>query len=568
MRLYVIAFSMLVIVTALLTVKDVAIGLLFLTLGLGFPLLFAPTGLIYMLCLLPAVAAWSSRNLRWPAIGASLFLVTLVAVAPGIVSRMEAEKIVTAVEHLDRRPDRLSASRTMEIIRPAALPYDSAFPSEACPEECRHLLVSGQMDWIRVSMMTQVTNNSGRSRDEVQASTFFAAMGEKCKIGDAGATPETKRCVLTGASSRDKAGLTVEITQSATRPGGGTALTRQNSTRRLSISALVTGIYQTQYVQTESSIATTFMPLVIGPEINGMSSSGLQIMTSDRRHNQISFRCALASFGYRFEGIEAVIEKPRSYRDNLPPSEGLTLEVLSILDLPGTAPFNQQQMDAINKWVTQARGFGRAKDAFPLNESAEATLKRLIEDRRVRYVSFLDQVLYMHPEVLERLVPAILSSLEQGDRPSDVSKSAARSLRVLDTRVLAPYAARINQIRRQHFQQDYDPLAGTVIKFGVNPVPLLPLTAEDRDYNSKLDALCRGEKTWSTQISTAVIAYAQGLTPRSVDLRQKLAEIEYVVTRHGGWDDLIQLYTTRFPDQLKGLSLRRSRMERHPDRCH
>ncbi|OWK22281.1 hypothetical protein AJ88_08035 [Mesorhizobium amorphae CCBAU 01583] len=50
-------------VALLMTVKDLATLLLFVTLGLGIPLLFASTLLVYMACLLPLVLAIPNRRM-------------------------------------------------------------------------------------------------------------------------------------------------------------------------------------------------------------------------------------------------------------------------------------------------------------------------------------------------------------------------------------------------------------------------------------------------------------------------------------------------------------------------
>lgn len=562
MRAYFILFCLMMVSTALMTIKNMAVTLLWLTLGLGFPLLFAPSWLIYMICLLPAVACWRLPRLRLPTVTISLALAAAVAVTPALLSRKEAKQMAAAAEKLDIRPGRLSASRSMEIIRPAGGDYHHKFLNEACPAECRHLLVSGQMDWVRVKM----TAEAGNSQSVTQTSTFVVGKGEQCSIGGDDRA-EAARCVLAGANNKDKAGLQVEVGYRAMKSDSGSGLSRIESLRLLSISSLSDGAYQTQFRQTESTIYTTFMPLLVGPQVNGTSSSGFQALQTFGHYNAISFQGALESFGYIFTGMEASTEKPRTYKDNTPPSEALTLEVLSILDLPGKEELNQQQMDTINMWVMQARAYGGPKNTYPFTEATTALVRRLLDDRRIENISFIDQLLQRDPEMLAAFVPTILSSLEGADAPRAVSKSAARSLRILDSKVLAPYAARINQIRRRHFQRGHDPLAGAATRLGVNPVPLLPLDADDEDYSNKLGALCRADKTWSPEIRAAVIAYAASLTARTPNLRSKLNSIEYVVTRHGGWDDLIPIYNARVPNKMNMLSASRARLEKYPDRC-
>lgn len=570
MRLYFFMFCSLVLISAIVSIKNMAILIGMLTLGLGLPLLFAPSALVYLLCLLPAFGFWPSRGSRFIGVAVSLALVALVAVFPGILSRNEAQAIAEIAAMSDRRVAEPVNARSMEILRPAVFdPNHGVFPfsSDPCPAECRYLLISGQMDWIRVNMTVTHWNGTGRNKTEQQLSTFVAASGRDCDP-ERRETPSDQRCVLVGPNSESDAAMLAVISQSVFKPGSGTLLTTQRAMRRITLTMPRGREQKVVHQSTESVIATTFMPFLIGPRfVGGMESAGFEIMRGSGRLNKISLRGALEDAGYDFANIDHVVEQPRSYKDNRPPSDTLTLEVVSILDLPGTQPFNRQQMDSINRWVTQARGFGSQRNPVPLTAIAKAIMSRLITDPRVQYVGFIDQVLGRQPGFLGDLMPTILGELEKDGRPSDVLRSVARTVADLDAAALAPYAARIDAVRRTKFPIGNNPLLRAVGKLGSNPVPILALTPQDEHYAPKLDALCHAEKTWSGEILGATLAYMQTLDPHDRVLRQKLDRVEPVMMRHGGWEQLGAIYSARFPDRLKRMDARERRLRQYPDRC-
>jgi hypothetical protein len=570
MRIYFIMFVSLAVISAIVSIKNVAVAVVMLSFGLALPLLFAQSALIYLLCLLPAFASWPSRGTRFLGLGVSLALCLLVAVFPGILSRHEAKAIAEAASTSDRKVDGPVQARSMEILRPAVFDPNngaSPFSSEPCPPECRYLLVSGQMDWIRINMTVTHWNGRGKNKTEQQASTFVAASGSECDPEHKDA-PGDRRCVLIGADNNAVAALRTVITQSVLKPGAGTLLTEQRAMRRISLTGLREGRQAVLHQSTESVIARTTMPFLVAPDFRyGMESEGFEIMRSVRRYNEISLRGALEDAGYDFTNVEQVVDQPRSYNDNRPPSDNLTLEVVSILDLPGTQPFNQHQMDSINRWVTQARGFASKRSPVPLTPVARTILERLITDRRVQFVSFIDQALARNPDFLAEIIPVILTELETVGMPRDVLKSAARVLADLDTATLAPYAARIIAIRRNKFPSGYDPLSRTAGKLGLNPVPLLALSLDDKDYVQKLSAFCHADKAWSQDILAATFAYLEGIDPRDRALRDKLDGIESALMRHGGWERLAPIYASRFPGRLDRMEARERRLRRYPDRC-
>jgi hypothetical protein len=92
-----------------------------LTLGLGFPLIFVGTVLAYGLCARPAVQAWSGPpSRRVPAVVLSAAAVMALAVLPGLVGRMQAHFGVLSLRANDVVPAKPPALQSLEIRRPAS----------------------------------------------------------------------------------------------------------------------------------------------------------------------------------------------------------------------------------------------------------------------------------------------------------------------------------------------------------------------------------------------------------------------------------------------------------------
>ena len=127
-----------------LSTPGLGLSLINFTFGLAVPLFFAPTLLIYLACLAPALHLWPYRATRATGVLASAVAMAAVALAPGLVS--ERRVIVKSAELRAERqlPEGAASYRSLEFDR---VPVDGS----ACDAHCRHLMQSGQLDWLRIS---------------------------------------------------------------------------------------------------------------------------------------------------------------------------------------------------------------------------------------------------------------------------------------------------------------------------------------------------------------------------------------------------------------------------------
>ncbi|MEQ1577059.1 MAG: hypothetical protein ABL894_05335, partial [Hyphomicrobium sp.] len=138
---YLKLLALLTIVSAVMAC-DLGLAILMLTLGLAFPLLFAPAALCYLLAAFPAVALWRGGSMaRFTGVGISAALIAAVAIIPGFISNQRAGRLDAATQRADIHPAATSAARTLEIMRNREN-YDKLFmDAEPCGYECRALLL-------------------------------------------------------------------------------------------------------------------------------------------------------------------------------------------------------------------------------------------------------------------------------------------------------------------------------------------------------------------------------------------------------------------------------------------
>lgn len=145
MRTYWKALLVLVAMALVMAVDGVALVAVLLTFGLAFPLVFAATGALALLCLYPAVRGWKDNRVRGVLLSAAL--AAIVFAGPAIVGDWQARRLVAVATSADVAPPAMPENPgSLEIRRPSS-GHDGLFEgSGACGSECRALLRSAV--WI------------------------------------------------------------------------------------------------------------------------------------------------------------------------------------------------------------------------------------------------------------------------------------------------------------------------------------------------------------------------------------------------------------------------------------
>ena len=206
MRIYLIVLAALAALTILMAGQDVGLIVLFGTMGIGFPLVFAATGLIYGLCAAPLVVFWpAGGRARGAGVAATVVLIGFAALAPHYLGQYAATAAAAVLRASDHMPREQVGASTLEIRRPAES-YDATFADRRpCGIECRTLLSTGQVRWVRVVEVKQYTAQT------VISSTFHRALHGKDCAAPGGDLNDSAVCVVDVADPGDPANLVIDF---------------------------------------------------------------------------------------------------------------------------------------------------------------------------------------------------------------------------------------------------------------------------------------------------------------------------------------------------------------------
>ena len=500
MRKYLITMLALAALTALMATPDVATILTLLTLGLGLPLVFAGTGLAYGLCVAPLAASWPAGG-RARAVGAAATatLIAVVALAPEYVGRRAVDAATAARVASDHAPSEPIRASTLEIRRPADS-YDGTFADqEACGTECRSLLSSGQAQWARVVEIKRFGMRATTS------STFHRALhGKDCAV-PGGEPVENAVCVVEAVDPGDAAELVVEFEPPVEpgKDGGQLAFASIVSERAVVAQTSKVGQGSEAMRETEVTAETPYRPTIFGPAFHAMHSGGLEVMRRTSKINPLTLAGVLTRLGYSL--LPPVGATPASGAVQpdwrAPLDDGMTREMIAVLELPGDAPFNSEQMATIFKWVMHARNL----QAW--TPDLLALVRRFVRDRRVRNPTFFDQVFSGRPEVAKAVLPDVLDMIEAEGIGRDYTpaRQAAYRFDSIDEALLRPYADRIVALldRGRDVRSIVLPAIGRI---GVDPLPYLTPILADRTNPSPYSidpramGACRADKEWAKEL--------------------------------------------------------------------
>jgi hypothetical protein len=503
MRLYAILIVALGVLAAIMTLPGVGLVVLLATFGLGAPFVFSATGLVYSLCALPMVLLWrAGLAARVAGITTAALLVAGAVFGPAYFGLTQARKQAETYGSADKFHEATPLAATLEIRRPASS-YDGTFAGqEACGEECRAVLSSGAVQWVRIVM----SDDRGSRND--QTSTFFRALrGSDCAVPGS-APSDAARCVVIAADPGDKAELTIafEAPKSAPEdaPAGRFATFEFSRavSARLSRGELTSEVLR----QTEVSFDVPIAPAIWGPRFTGMNSQGVGLVAGRQRFNPIMLASVLAKLGYanaRPADGAPFNPTPADWRGSI--NDGMTREMIAVLDLPQTEPFNAQQMKPIFDWIMHARMLPE------WTPDLIALVRRLVRDRRIRAPTFFDQIFERQPALAKALLPDVLDVIasEGIGRDYTPARQAAYTFARIDPELLKPYASRILGLLG-HGREVKAILLPAIGRLGVDPLPYLTPFNDDINDPSpyskspRVIGACRAEKQWAGELIDAL----------------------------------------------------------------
>lgn len=532
--IYLIAMIFLTIVAWVMgSFPDLAITIVWVTFGLGIPLVCAATFPPYMVALLPVVAALPSRRAALLALPVSAILALAWALGPNFVSNRQAETAAAALARADldatAQYTGLPLPRSLEIRRPKDYDYrlrNGILPPQQCTYPCAELLMSGQVAWVRIVTVSYHRDRLGRAAREVTSSTFYkVAEGPDCAAPGVSGEVPAGRCVVFAQDDGEVAALVAELTEKlgiSRIKVEKRALFSPIGERMLTLKRRDGDQEKPLLSQTEFHFRIVREGSFLTPGLGGVGQVGQLASFAIRGqvYNAIDMAMDLRRVGYDVPPRPEVQRRSVSQRCCEPPSDDDALAVISALDLPSDHKFSDEEARTIRNWVWGARSYKE----WPAERIA--LLRRIVRDPRVTFDTRFGDVFARHEAVTKALLPDVLDlAAKMSPDGSDTARSAAIRMSKVDPAILKPYAERILGYVRQGGAAG-QAMLGAVGRLGIDPSPyLLPLEAAKGDYDhARLHAACKSELRWGP----VLIPHLRALVTERA-LAEKRVKIESVL---------------------------------------
>jgi len=530
----------LILVTAVMSIPDMATILLFATLGLAIPLWFTGTALLYWLCLLPLVLLWKQNRVLGAI--ASVVACLAAAVLPYESMKNDAARVFEKVAKSNVSSGLTSKSKTIEIVRKSSGKFFKT--SRPCGPECRGLLLSGKVNWVR---------HVDISIKETKTTFFKAVTGDECDVE--GMVNKENICILTASDNGEPAGLRIVYEKMKLKD----VKTKDHLLEHLeqvSVSEFKDGNRPLVYKQSSPGVLLPLRPTVIAVNGAGIHSFGQTIMQKKRVDNIISLNRTLSDLGYEFENIKG----PKvSHKSKDGPDVTLTREMLAVLNLPDDENFSREKAQPINDWTLAARGLKEFK------KHHIDLLGRIVKETRYLNAHFINQIYSRNPNVAKELLPIVLDVLENNPHLSQrkyqytPAHSISYHLYQTDPEILKKYTLRIVELSKR-----YKSMRNTLGLLDVDPRPyLLPIaypkdrlklgSDEQSELHSRIAAVCRSDDKWKSVLLPELQKAAEnaplptGSGDSYSDPNEYRSRLAKALARYGDIDRAASLY-------LKGLT--------------
>jgi hypothetical protein len=483
-----------VISAAFVLAPWVATLVVFLTFGLGLVLLPAPTALIYMTALLPAVLLQR--------IGLGLVCVFAVAVAPGMLSRWAASSDSKAILAADIANKFSSPPRRIEFEQSVRETTGYGDRTERllnapCEALCQTLLLSRQVDQIRITAI-----GAGTRAPRGQVSVVYSYQqrsGCPSAFGRGGlALPATEmratrgECIVAVIDAPWPSSAKIVVTQGRNWKAKTSWLHNRRSFTRFEVyrSDGTNAAPVARYTQLTTSVLS--MPLVYGP----VDSYGLQINLGFRRHSSV----------FNTTDIGGVLRDVLGLKtDSLPTSrpEPALETVNRILASHTEDKFGPETLTFINYYLDTI-----IKEERPINEHI-TLLEKLISDKRIDDHQRVGKLLQYNSNAAASMVEPLLQRLEKPvpEWQGHNHNVLAQILVQVPEERLRPVARRILAAAELSDQWHYAPLLRVVGRLGIDPQDLLlrRLNARSEAVRSAaMYGVCKAHEPWRARLMPAL----------------------------------------------------------------
>ena len=428
-------------IALLLAIPNIAAVLMMATLGLGLPLLGAGAVFLYGLAALGGARLFGRTGRRSLRLLGGGLAVLAVAVAPGAMSQWQARVLEQKLRAADVARMLQPLAKTVELREPFISVLPSApFETEPCGRECRALLMSGEVEWVRI--IRQATQ-----ADLESATRFRMAAGAACPAAEAGQGAEA-RCVLVAPDNRARAELIVDATflgRAAFADDRSSAPLAPNVRYGRRLTATMQGAHDPVFARTEASADVVTIPFLVWPSSRGMSSGGYEIWRVRQTIAPLSLAQMFGALGYARSMELAKTLSQGSANIHDPPAPEVVNRAVSALDLPANVAFNRTHLEFVNRWIA------RVVWTKPLPPQGVALVRRILLEPRMAWFGALDRLL-TRPEVAPSLLPDMLDLLETRKltAANDATRLSLIALRGASVSQLEPHRARIARMAAGH----------------------------------------------------------------------------------------------------------------------
>jgi hypothetical protein len=542
---YVRIFMVVALVTAAFNAQPaILLPLLMLSFGLLAPLLLVPTLCIYLAALLPAAFARVAGLPRNAALILGLICLIEIAFAPSMAghwfARKDAERVLAEdiAGHLEIAP------RIIEFQQPAGsfVQRDDPLKSAACREACQTLLLSREVDRVRVIAVR-------RARDEPDAKAHGATPAVASVVYSYDERPacprafaEAKDAHPTTQSAASRGRCIVASVGGEVSAGARLVATEEKQGWVSRWSFLHTAGDLTRYelfvsdgngwrlVSRTTELRTKVLtaPLAALPESDLGPAWGRMQVTINKTDPLSVLR---QSGAYRAEQL-----KPQ-------PDEPLQQTIERILSSAGTERLGPELMAPINKYVdTLAR-------TSALQPADVSLLERLVANRRVTDLTRIFLALQRQPGATAGMVADLVERLETPGPESD-HLHLAWMLVGAPAESLRPYAGRILALAASSEEWQVSPLLRIAGRLGADPTDLLTRRLKAKSNSVRASAaigICTADEPWATTLAPAVETIIDFYRGRSFGGNEDLIVALKVMKRQGR-DEAVDTFIRTLPE--------------------
>lgn len=517
---------------------------LIFTLGLGLPLLFVNTILLYFVAALPALILRRQEPRRWAVIWLAAVLVPTVAVVPPLAAQALAAWKMRGLRANDVEARFLDTPESIELVGDPS-PFGGAkdfLRNAPCDELCQRLLLSGRVDRVRVTRtQTEGAKPRGQmdyvierrancpdafadgqtllsqTKDAVASGTCFVAHAPE-------AASFTARIVVRKKRSSEPANLQQDLAAFA---GAVTELqSLEIFTPDQADWALKFRQTQVKYSHWRMPLYLTFAPcygLCIGKPVFGRTTDTINPFDPAMR---------------ALHALNIVSAKPQ---DRLSPAA----RVMAILDGAGdTLTENQRQL--INEW---AKGLPCKSGTCPSAAGEdERVLMRIVKDRRVTDFIFIRDVLARSRHLLVEHFDIFLDEMEGRGANSQFTNTVGALVAQLDHSLVRSRRDRIFALIRENewkWSRGIGIISGQ-LGFDVADLIVERLGHPTSAYTAAL-AACLADEEVGRALVPKLLEYLRSLSESQTRPNTAHRDVIKALARFGYFEEAREIYVARFP---------------------